>query len=134
MEKYFVNVISKQTIDGEIQSSVFEGELIISHNGVLNYQVSYLNNDKQMASMVLIFEDDESITVKLNDGSLTGVFMLSLNEETEGCYSFNNSKLLLNFFLKKINKKAIDISLEYDIFTNGNLLSNNVLEIEVKKC
>ena len=134
MEKYFVNVISKQAIDDEIQSSVFEGELIISHNGVLNYQVSYLNNDKQMASMVLIFEDDESITVKLNDGSLTGVFMLSLNEETEGCYSFNNSKLLLNFFLKKINKKAIDISLEYDIFTNGNLLSNNVLEIEVKKC
>ena len=134
MEKYFVNVISKQTIDGEIQSSVFEGELIISHNGVLNYQVSYVNNDKKIASMVLIFEDDESITVKLNDGSLTGVFMLSLNEETEGCYSFNNSKLLLNFFLKKINKKAIDISLEYDIFTNGNLLSNNVLEIEVKKC
>ena len=134
MEKYFVNVISKQTIDGEIQSSVFEGELIISHNGVLNYQVSYVNNDKKIASMVLIFEDDESITVKLNDGSLTGVFMLSLNEETEGCYSINNSKLLLNFFLKKINKKAIDISLEYDIFTNGNLLSNNVLEIEVKKC
>lgn len=134
MEKYFVNVISKQTIDGEIQSSVFEGELIISHNGVLNYQVSYINNDKKIASMVLIFEDDESITVKLNDGGLTGVFMLSLNEETEGCYSINNSKLLLNFFLKKINKKAIDISLEYDIFTNGNLLSNNVLEIEVKKC
>ena len=96
--------------------------------------ISYKDINNMPSSIIILFEDDKLLSIKLVSQELSGVFKLSLNEKTEGVYFVGNSKLPLHFFLKRIEQNDLDIEIEYDIYSHEQLLSCNTLEIEVKKC
>ena len=134
MDKYLICLKSKQLVDNDEISQNYEGELYVSNLGVLTYDISYKDTNNMPSSIIILFEDDKLLSIKLVSQELSGVFKLSLNEKTEGVYFVGNSKLPLHFFLKRIKQNDLDIEIEYDIYSHEQLLSCNTLEIEVKKC
>ena len=134
MDKYLICLKSKQLVDNDEISQNYEGELYVSNFGVLTYDISYKDTNDMPSSIIIIFEDDKLLSIKIISQDISGVFKLALNEKTEGVYFVGKSKLPLHFFLKRINKNDLDIAIEYDIYSHEQLLSSNTLEIEVKKC
>ncbi|MGM9858150.1 MAG: hypothetical protein ACI311_02750 [Bacilli bacterium] len=134
MEKYLILLKSKQIVDNDVISQNYEGEMYVSNLNVLTYEISYKDTNNIPSSIVVLFEEDELLSVKIISNDIFGVFKLALNEKTEGMYFVGKSKLPLNFFLKKIERNDVDFVIEYDIYSHEKILSCNTLEIEVKKC
>ena len=65
MDKYLICLKSKQLVYNYDISQNYEGELYVSNLGVLTYDISYKDINNMPSSIIILFEDDKLLSIKL---------------------------------------------------------------------
>ncbi len=122
-----VRLINSQTIDGETTQESYLMDTLINEPNLLVY--SYQNKNKPVDLSIAFNEEQFLIKIKTHD--YHALILLAINEKTQGHYYFGDKTMSLEFILRKIVRKGVEIYMEYDIFSKQSVISNNTWKIEV---
>lgn len=113
-----VKFFSGINLDGKNKKMVeFISQITISKEEINNSEITvYETLNPENKQMIRLEISNENLTIFSGENTL----FFELNKEINNIFFNNNSKTIVSTFLKKFEKKANLISIEYDLFLKVN--------------